>query len=189
MISVMEDAIIGLFNSSIRVRSNVWGSHSEVCSFLHILQRFPWLSILNSCKQWMIYEDATAGRAISCSYCTPRPLWIMALSVVRPRVCRALLKRLYWPPGLRLCGRPESIDESSTIVDIYGVLTSLLEGLNVVPFLSDLKRGAFFAYCINVRLLWCSSLPINQPSQCITKHRYKLILLYVLTNCSTELKV
>lgn len=66
------------------------------------------LSTLNGRKQWMIYEDATAGRAISCSYCTPRPLWIMALSVVILRVCWALLKGRYWPAWIRLCGLPLS---------------------------------------------------------------------------------
>lgn len=67
----------------LRVWSYAWGSLREVCSFSHILQSFPCLSILDSCKWWMIYEDATAGRAISCSYYTPRSPWIMAFSVVR----------------------------------------------------------------------------------------------------------
>ncbi len=96
------------FLTALSVWSKVWGSYSEVYSLFHILQSFPRLPILNSCKQWMIYEDGTAGRAISCSYCTPRPLWIMALSVVRPRVCWALLKGRYWPAWIRLCGQPLS---------------------------------------------------------------------------------
>ena len=82
------------------MRQPRWG----ILPFSTSCKTSPDYPFLNGCKWWMIYKDARAARAISCSYCTPRPLWIMALSVVTLRVYWALLKGRYWPAWIRLCG-------------------------------------------------------------------------------------